>query len=262
MAGFLKDISSWIIGIYWHIHAIQLRKARLLFDALMPLVMPTETLFGIYSIIVCGGLLCANVGPVWLPGDRTSTWWLQRDLWTSDTIPFLEQTTCSVVVGLIKCDMMRCVDLCTVCVQNAFVWQFTLKSSNSNQNKCQFGGFPTKPPFRVMIWLLFTTINAKQYPSHCKSGILTTVGIIGSSWLTIAGNPLMAAFTTSIFPPPSGFKSASSISLSPVCAWQAPRATARVTIWDLQLRKPTGLITLHFHCSIPCRIRNFKILGP
>lgn len=92
------------------------------------------------------------------------------------------------MVGLIKCDMMRCVDLCTVCVQNAFVWQFTLKSSNSNQNKCQFGGFPTKPPFRVMIWLLFTTINAKQYPSHCKSGILTTVRIIGSSWLTIAGN--------------------------------------------------------------------------
>ena len=185
MAGFLKDISSWIIGIYWHIHAIQLRKARLLFDALMPLLMPTETLFGIYSIIVCGGLLCANVGPVWLPGDRTSTWWLQRDLWTSDTIPFLEQTTCSVVVGLIKCDMMRCVDLCAVCVQNAFVWQFTLKSSNSNQNKCQFGGFPTKPPCRVkwgrgklakwlrtwilatiiymmLIWLLFTTINANN----------------------------------------------------------------------------------------------------
>jgi len=41
----------WIIGIYWHIHAIQLRKARLLFDALMPLVMPTETLFDIYESI-------------------------------------------------------------------------------------------------------------------------------------------------------------------------------------------------------------------
>ena len=118
---------------HWHIlayscHSVEKSQALVwCIDASSDAYRNTVRYLWIYSITVCGGLLCANVGPVWLPGDRTSTWWLQRDLWTSDTIPFLEQTTCSVVVGLIKCDMMRCADLCTMCVQNAFVCQFTLK---------------------------------------------------------------------------------------------------------------------------------------